>query len=482
MKARTLLLSIAALLLAVSASAQEKLFKSALQKGRNPDSFYVIENTNVKYTFGDFRTVAQKNGYLLDPTYTTQQVSRFGDVATVISVVRFLPESEYLSYIQANVARGWSGIGLSTMKQDGDAFLYYYPHWDKKKDSYFYQFHNVYWSGEWDNHLISGSGEGFAYDGMWYVAFKGSFHKGYPTGKATFRWVKRNDIKLMYTAGKEKEMASNSSKFHDDMAWFSVGDKYGFIDAAKQNIVAPTFKTIVAEFKDNVSSDANYALIKHTDGYEWKMNRAGELYAYSDAQQKIFDEEKAAAEKARQEAARIAAEERRIAEQKAAEERRKAEEERREYLAKVKANSDKSRWQQGDRLCLEFGKPGQYITGTLEEWNGDKSKCKIKIVTSPGSRVQYNGENLEKNNTMWIATSGEGWHKALPEEIEVANRDDRSTHHETHTIDTAVICPDCGGKGYKTYTTTGWFGTTNEHTEKCYRCNGVGFIQKTQTF
>ena len=40
-------------------------------------------------------------------------------------------------------------------------------------------------------------------------------------------------------------------------------------------------------------SGSNYAVVKNNkDGLDWKMNRSGSLFAYSDAQQKKIDDEK----------------------------------------------------------------------------------------------------------------------------------------------------------------------------------------------
>ena len=89
-------------------------------------------------------------------------------------------------------------------------------------------------------------------------------------------------------------------------------------------------------------------------------------------------------------------------EQERAEKLRLEREKREAYLQKIKPLMDKNKWQRGDRLCLEFVRQGQYITGTVEEWNGDKSKCRIKIVTSPNGNMSYNGDILSKNNLTTI--------------------------------------------------------------------------------
>jgi len=466
--------------------AQEKLFKTAISNGAGVDGFYTINNTSSKYSIDDFRSFANKNGYYLDPNYKSKTISRFGDVATQITTIRFIPKSDYLSYINYALSRGWTSKPFKEYRnsQNASAMLYFYPNGNKNiGDLYYYQYDNVYWSGDWDEGRISGTGSGLAFNNEWYVAFKGIFHKGYPSGKVVFRWLSRKNVDVVCDVSKIQEMTSNSGTFHDDMAWFEIGGKYGFIDAASRTLINPQFGSVIDDFMDTPSG-SNYAVVKNNkDGLDWKMNRSGSLFAYSDAQQKKIDDEKAATERAKREAEAKAAEERRIAEEKAEEERRLAEEKRLAYLQKIKPYMDKNKWQRGDRLCLEFGREGQFVTGTLEEWNGDKSKCRIKIVTSPNGNMSYNGDLLTKNNLIWIPTSGEGWHKALPEEIEAANRQDNSIY--TQSISTLAKCPECSGTGYVEYTyNESIFGIplgSRTGTRKCSRCDGTGFIMKSQT-
>lgn len=488
MNTRSIWAALGAVLVATGVSAQEKLFKNAIQAGRKADSFYEVVNPNHRYSLSDFESVAGKNDCILQ--YTTTEVKRFGDISTVVDRAYFLPRSEFFDFIYANLSKPWGGSGLASKTSGGSGMMWYYPDKQAKKESYFFKYDNVYWSGQVVDGMIHGSGEGFAYNEKWMVAFKGTFHKGYPSGKTPFRWLSRRDTGDGFKADKVTDMTAPCGTFHDDMAWFEVGGKYGFIDASARQLMEPKFGPVVQDFKDSYTG-TNYAVIKHSDGLEWKMNRKGELFAYSDNQEKIFAERKAAAELAEKAAAeerRKASEQRKaeraVQERQAEQKRVQTEEQRRSYLAAIKANMDKNRWLQGDRLCLEYFDPGNYITGTLEEWNADKSKCRIKIVTSPGSRMQYNGENLEKNTTMWIATSGEGWHKALPEEIEAANRLDNSTYQAKTTLTVPKKCPRCNGKGLITeqVTHSGWLGSyTSTETNRCHRCDGTGWIEETQT-
>ena len=466
MNYRKFLLVLCSLLWVSGAVAQEKLFKEAISKGPGTDGFYTIHNSSPKYSVEDFRVVAANNGYLLDPSIETKRVSRFGDVTTQVVTVRFIPRSEHLAYIYYVLSRKLDSTpaDFNSLSQGGDAMLFFDKSTQKNR-KYFWPASNVYWSAGRDKGQILGTGTGFCISDEYYIAFQGKFHKGYPVGKATFAWLPKSAVVVTCNENKVIIMLSNVGSFHDDMAWFNIEGKYGFIDALTRSLIEPQFSNVIKDFKD-IPSETNYAVVLNPkDKKEWKMNRFGVLFALSDYEQKKIDDANAAAEKARQEAAKKAAEERRIAEAKAAEERRIAEEQEREYQARVKANSNPAKWEIGDRLCMRM--EGRYlVSGTLEEWAPSKKKVKIKIITSPGARTTYLGQRLEKNTTIWINVPADGWHKSWPEEISLAERMDNSA--KTISQEVVVICPSCSGKG--------WRGSN-----KCYKCDGVGFIMETKT-
>ena len=90
--------------------------------------------------------------------------------------------------------------------------------------------------------------------------------------------------------------------------------------------------------------------------------------------------------------------------------------------SKIKANSNKALWKLGSKICNNVN--GGIACGSLNAWNEDKSMAQIKIVTSPGGDLD--GEQLIKNNLIWIPTSGKGWHICLADEIESSLSDDQS--------------------------------------------------------
>ena len=90
-------------LCAAGGFAQKKLFKDAMEAGRQPNKFYVIQNDkNKKVDMKDLMKYADENNIILGKgTYKT--ISRFGDTDSSIGSIEFLPKSEYPAYIFANI-------------------------------------------------------------------------------------------------------------------------------------------------------------------------------------------------------------------------------------------------------------------------------------------------------------------------------------------------------------------------------------------
>lgn len=456
------------LLCCVLASGQEKIFNTALKNGRQYGKFYVAENPREQQiSKEDCDAYAKAHDYYIGSSQV-KRISRFGSVTGIVVNYHFLPKSEYDTFLYE--CFGYRNVPFSSLNKKGSGILYS----NAMAEPVFQEINDIYWNGALDNGRLHGKGVGFAHFGNACIVFDANFDKGFPVGDNTFMWFSTDD-----SSGNRHDWTILTGQLKNGIAYYKYGSKYGFVKSNGHKLT-PMYKKMVSDFKGNVSPESDYAVVVTDDDIEWKLNIKGNRFAYSDKQQKIFDDQKAAEEAAARKAAeekRLAAEkaarERKEAELKAAEDRRIAMEKQRIYNQKVKENSDPKKWDVGDRLCLVMDANNKlYVTGTIEEWNSTKTKVKIKIVTSPGSRMTYNGENLEKNTTMWVATTGEGWHLALPEELEAANQNDHSTHVRSSTIKTAVKCSRCDGKGH--------LGSYYDY-KKCPDCDGTGFINDYQT-
>ncbi len=455
-------------------SREETLFREALSKGREYRDYYVLVNESQKMVKEeDLIDICKAHDYLYSDKYVKKDIDRFGDKASTVYKFEFLPKAVFPEYVFDWTDR--TSTKFADLKSKGSAWVFDVNLYNASNKMYLKD--NCLWSGSVADGMIEGTGTGFCHLGeTQFLYFFGQFRKGFPIGRVMYS---------IFIANEEGDASKNAQfhlievgEIHDGMALFRYlsngGDKrgkanelYGYVSEEGKVTVMPTYKTA-----HDFSGDK--AAVKNDKGLDVYINKYGTELGYTEAQQKVFDDAKAEEERIKAEAER----QKLLAEQKAEEERQLAEEKRRAYLQKIQPLMDKSKWQIGDRLCLEFARQGQYITGTLEGWNPDRSKCKLMIVTSPGARVRYNGYNLEKNNVVWIPTSGDGWHKALPEEIEAANRDDNSTY--SNSISTLAKCPECNGKGYVEYTYKGWFGSTGTGTRTCSRCEGTKFVMMDQ--
>jgi hypothetical protein len=466
----------------LSLSAQQKQFKEALLVGRNKGEFFKYENTsNSGLKLEDVQAYANSNGYYLG-NVSTKYVNRFGGSVKIVSSFEFLPKSDYYNYLFECAAQEYGqSMVISDLKNKGEGCIFL-----NTGGKYFHKIGNIPWTGDLSKGKLNGKGIGWIpalgdNRSVAYV-FKGNFNEGFPVGKMSVVAITLGkNGEVLYDDLRRSTNIATVGELVDNRAPFQYKESYyGFLDGQCNTAISPRYTKVLENFKATVpAGQNNYAVVIFEDNIEWKVDKDGNKLAYSDRQQKIFDDRQAAieqAERERQEEARLAAEKaakaRKEAEMKAAEERRLAMEKQRIYNQKVKENSDPSTWDVGDRLCLVLNSNRkEYITGSIEDWNSTKTKVKIKIITSPGARRQYNGENLEKNTTMWVATTGEGWHKILPEEQEYANKYDNSTYVEpsrSSNITTTVKCPKCDGKGHL-------------YGYKCYECDGTGLINRTQT-
>ena len=97
---------------------------------------------------------------------------------------------------------------------------------------------------------------------------------------------------------------------------------------------------------------------------------------------------------------------------------------RKSRLEQLQANSNKSTWKMGNKIC--YCNTSGITMVTLDQWNEDKSNFKGIVIASPGGL--YEGNILQKGNLLWIEPKN--WHKCLEDEVEYALNNDRSNEAE----------------------------------------------------
>lgn len=238
---RTYLLLLTLALTATASFAQDKLFKEALSQQRPTGCWYRWENTKDKQIkMEKVKAYAQKNNLLLGKI-TNKEVGRFGDIATSVHTVEFLPPEEMQAYIIENILD--KTISAAYMKSKGAVLVTDNP----SKQQYFKWVNDALWSGNVVDGRIDGNGKGGKQiDATHYIAFEGSFRKGIPQGSVKFYSYQASSQYEYYNGNKRSNKNEKFGTMNDGMTWFiyhSRYDGYGFIDENGRVVVPPIYQT-----------------------------------------------------------------------------------------------------------------------------------------------------------------------------------------------------------------------------------------------
>lgn len=425
--------------------SKSKAFKqemeNTMKQQRAKGEYYHVNMSKPNGTKVELEAYSKENDFHV-VNIKTAEVKKFGDLASYVSSFDFLLKEDYENY-NYEIA-----CDKAASPRDGKKAMLYY--WEKDDNSFHLQ--AVTWTGNVVNGKADGNGSAFFRKGELYCYVGGAFAAGVPSGKFTFHqyeWSKKDRI---------YRHSWHLGKFEGDMAkfWEDGRDNFGFLASNaldfKADKVSLNIKTqyradtFISYFADN---NGKFAVIK-SGSEERKLGRNGEDLGLSDNQiainnKKEADKRRAEAEKAAEEA------------------RQKAEAERLAAIKaeKIQANLNTKLWSIGCKLCWESSSGP--VVGTLEEWTGDHSRAKVRILTSPNSYNTYKGESLRKNNLIWVTIKDKDWHLALDEEIEESIRHDNSEYvkstviyQESTPVDNS--CPSCNGRG----------------TVPCFECGGDG--------
>ena len=458
-------------------SWEDKHFKEALLRGRAYKEFYVLINEDKKVVkVESLIEYCKKHNYRWQEKYETKEIQKFGDMASSIYKFWFMPNQNYIEYVFDWTDR--TSSNSNNLKQRGTVYFF-----NPTYNQFVRLDNNALWTSSVVDGYINGTGAGiWQQDNNTYYYFSGTFKNGFPVGKAKYRIVIADD-KYSWGYSPREQLpsgkASNGAPFrevevgemHEGMATFRYLDNgegrnpgrpnelYGYVNQNGNIVINPTYKAAFA-FKNG------RATVKNDKDEDVYIDKSGQITGYTEGQKRIF-----AAEKARQDSIKAAKErERLLAEQKAAEERRLAEAKEANLKRRIEANKNTRLWTRGCRLCYRYPNGYEYVLATLEEWNNDHTKVKVKIVASPSATRTLNGDLLEKNNTMWVSARNEGWHLALDEEITIAlNNDNSMKRTEVYTSSSSS-----SGSGYSTCSRCRGAGMV-----QCYNCYGKGYVESS---
>lgn len=541
---KKILVFLAVLLLPVMLFGQQKYIDCAMKKGNVPK--------------GQFRKVPDV-GYFLNTGYVVWYCHYHGyEVRNIDTVLHYkdkrlytvksfeiLPQDEVDEYIYTDKCEISSKPSFDALSAIGNGWFF-----SKKEGEYL---NDIKWSGTVQNGLINGKGIGYCKKGKICYLVSGEFVAGFPKGEVVFE-------NYSYSDNVDKGLFWSTritfGEMSDGMAWMkrSSDSKYGFVNSNGNYVVTDKYERVIKSFRNgraevvmnygttdnetNCSSCSGRGAVAGCstcggDGYtgwsddvrcstcngtgahkcstcngkgrvkvkgapinkEIVIDKNGRFVDYNDHQKAMDEAERIAAENAeRARQQRIQDSLDRIEQLRLEAEAKKAELER-----LVAINCNHKLWSKGDHICYVLPDgyyEGKLTCGTLEEWNENRSKAQIKIVTSPSNSATYNGELLQKNNTFWISTQGTKWHLALEGEFEasltydnsvkgpdVIYRDNPSSSSGPKRYDDCstckgsgkIECSSCGGDGRSGWSNDEFCTSCNgSGMSRCYNCRGTG--------
>ncbi|MBQ9436688.1 MAG: zinc finger-like domain-containing protein [Bacteroidales bacterium] len=461
-------------------SWEDKHFREAMLRGRKEKEYYtLVNNENKEVSESKLIEYCKAHRFLAGSHTKTKNLKKFGTTVQTVEEFYFLPEDMVLFYVYECCGDYLSGKNLT---QKG-AVQYYLT--DNKR---FVLLPDAFWSGTVVGGKVEGSGSGIIEQVRGsYLFFSGTFHQGVPCGVVEYRlvntgwqnwWMTTEQARANKKDGGSPSLKINVDELNGNAALFRFqsDSKYGILEMSN-DIITITLEPSLKE-QDVKSKFHNGKVKVIQDKKEVYVDRFGKFIDYSEGEKQLMADAKAKEERERAEAER----QRRLAEEEAAEERRQAAIFEAELTKRIEANKNTRLWSQGCRLAYRYPNKQEYIIATLEQWSDDRSRVKVRIVSSPSSVSTYKGDLLSKGNTMWVSARNEGWHLAFDEELAIALGDDHSANINCLACNGrgTIPCGNCDGTGQverwsygsKYYDTCG--ACHGKGSRKCKHCNGSG--------
>lgn len=272
---RTILAILSVLLSSCYCFAQEKQLGEALREGRSMGTPYHWENRKGKMMKPEKLMEYARNHQIVIFKYTTQEIGRFGDVATTVGSVDFIPKSEMPFYIYENMI----GMSFSTQQNQIGTVFFYAP----KDGQLFQRFDEVLWTGQIRNGRINGTGYGAKQlTPSDYVAFKGTFVNGILQGTGIFRLYHSAD---QYGSFEKKGLRGaqiTTGNVSDGLTWVQSQGKYGYINNEGLMAIQPTF--------DKAGNFQNGEAQVTLRNVNFRINKQGQIIGFAGGQDLSYDD------------------------------------------------------------------------------------------------------------------------------------------------------------------------------------------------
>lgn len=262
-------------------SWEDKHFREALLKGRQPKGYYCLVNNNKKISADALIDYCKSHNFIYEEKaikYKTIKAFGTGGVRTV-SEFYFIPKEVYPNYVYE--CGDITGIPFKSLTKKGLA--YFYCPWEcymsqgTSRMGNFVFFKDALWSGNIVNGKIDGTGAGLYIsdekDQSYY--FAGTFKEGIPQGKVHYNPVN-------YISPYEITVG----EWNEGMASFQYNGRYGFLSVSdgKLNVaLSPLYAKVVSDFHNGYATVVEkIATINGTEYKEMVIDKDGKFIDYSD--------------------------------------------------------------------------------------------------------------------------------------------------------------------------------------------------------
>lgn len=260
--------------------SQKKYFKEAIENNRQESNFYKVSIDNGKVLKqSDVEEYAKENNYIIK-NFQYQDVNRFGDSFRGVKSFEFLPVSEIDAYVYEKYVPVYYHSSLSLnefeLKPKGHGYIL-----NPKTGNFEYL--EVFWTGNFDSNLISGSGTGLIKNNNEQFLFYGTFKNGKLLDKIksfNYTYSKNN-----FENGLSKENDVQITNFSDNVGFYKKLGSYGIINDSFEYITNPIYSLIISNFK-------NEKAVVVYNGKETIIDTKGKFIDYTENQKNLDAEQK----------------------------------------------------------------------------------------------------------------------------------------------------------------------------------------------
>ncbi|MBR4699374.1 MAG: WG repeat-containing protein [Prevotella sp.] len=272
---RTILTILSVLFSFCYCMAQEKQINEALTEGRGTGKPYHWENRKGKMLKPEKLKEYARSHQIVILKYTSEEVGRFGDVATSVSSVDFIPKSEMAFYVYENMI----GVPFSAQSNQNGTVFFFSP----KDDQLFQRLDDVLWTGQIRNGRINGNGYGAKQlSSNDYVAFMGTFVDGILQGTGLFRFYHCADQYGYFDKKGLREAQITTGNVSEGLTWVQSQGKYGYINNEGLMAIQPMFDK-AGNFQNG---EAQVAL----GNVKFRINKQGQINGFAGGQDLSYDD------------------------------------------------------------------------------------------------------------------------------------------------------------------------------------------------